>query len=109
VTGARLVPAPPGSGARRPRAAAAPTDDHPEDQPVSAPDRPRPVPGPARPSAPAVGTGPAARAAAAGDPVPAHRPTPFDDLAGRPVAEHVGVFEAEHDRLRRELSTIDQL
>jgi hypothetical protein len=30
-------------------------------------------------------------------------------LADRPVAEHVAVFEAEHDRLRRELSTIDQL
>ncbi|MGY1696649.1 hypothetical protein ACI780_17250 [Geodermatophilus sp. SYSU D00814] len=33
-------------------------------------------------------------------------------LAGldqRPVAEHVAVFEAEHDRLRRELATIDQL
>jgi hypothetical protein len=30
-------------------------------------------------------------------------------LPGRPVAEHVAVFEAEHDRLRRELSTIDQL
>jgi hypothetical protein len=33
-------------------------------------------------------------------------------LAGldeRPVAEHVEVFEAEHDRLQRELGTIDQL
>ncbi|MCZ2816395.1 hypothetical protein [Modestobacter sp. VKM Ac-2984] len=34
---------------------------------------------------------------------------PFADLAGRPVAEHVAVFEAEHARLQRELSTIDQL
>jgi hypothetical protein len=34
---------------------------------------------------------------------------PFAGLADRPVAEHVAVFEAEHDRLRRELSTIDQL
>ncbi|WP_222269483.1 hypothetical protein [Modestobacter marinus] len=78
---------------------------------MSHPDRPRPVPGPARPSvpAPAVGTGPAGGSAAAGDPVPAQRPAPFHDLAERPVAEHVGVFEAEHDRLRRELSTIDQL
>ncbi len=35
--------------------------------------------------------------------------SPFADLDGRPVAEHVGVFEAEHERLQRELSTIDQL
>jgi hypothetical protein len=33
----------------------------------------------------------------------------FADLENRPVAEHVGVFEAEHDRLQRELGTIDQL
>jgi hypothetical protein len=33
----------------------------------------------------------------------------FAGLADRPVAEHVAVFEAEHDRLQRELSTIDQL
>jgi hypothetical protein len=30
-------------------------------------------------------------------------------LEQRPVAEHVAVFEAEHDRLQRELATIDQL
>ena len=47
-------------------------------------------------------------------------PTPAEDVAGddsdrfadldeRPVAEHVAVFEAEHDRLQRELGTIDQL
>jgi hypothetical protein len=35
--------------------------------------------------------------------------TPFADLATRPVAEHVAVFEAEHARLQRELGTIDQL
>ncbi|MGY1903360.1 hypothetical protein ACI8AH_12115 [Modestobacter sp. SYSU DS0903] len=35
--------------------------------------------------------------------------SPFAGLAGRPVAEHVGVYEAEHERLQRELSTIDQL
>jgi hypothetical protein len=64
---------------------------------VSHPDRPRPVPGPARASAPASA------------PAGGTRPAPFDDLAERPVAEHVGVFEAEHDRLRRELATIDQL
>jgi len=33
----------------------------------------------------------------------------FADLDQRPVAEHVAVFEAEHDRLQRELGTIDQL
>ena len=33
----------------------------------------------------------------------------FEDLDQRPVAEHVAVFEAEHDRLQRELGTIDQL
>jgi hypothetical protein len=33
----------------------------------------------------------------------------FADLGQRPVAEHVAVFEAEHDRLQRELGTIDQL
>jgi hypothetical protein len=33
----------------------------------------------------------------------------FDDLDRRPVAEHVAIFEAEHTRLRDELSTIDQL
>jgi hypothetical protein len=33
----------------------------------------------------------------------------FADLRNRPVAEHVGLFEAEHDRLQRELGTIDQL
>jgi hypothetical protein len=34
---------------------------------------------------------------------------PFADLDRRPVTEHVAVFEAEHTRLRDELSTIDQL
>jgi hypothetical protein len=33
----------------------------------------------------------------------------FAGLEERPVAEHVDVFEAEHDRLQRELGTIDQL
>ena len=54
---------------------------------------PRPVPGPPL----------------SGPPAPEQRPDPFALLADRPVAEHVAVFEAEHDRLRRELSTIDQL
>ena len=34
---------------------------------------------------------------------------PFAGLDARPVAEHVEVFGAEHDRLQRELGTIDQL
>jgi hypothetical protein len=34
---------------------------------------------------------------------------PFPDLTARPVAEHVAIFEAEHSRLKDELSTIDQL
>ena len=33
----------------------------------------------------------------------------FAGLAERPVAEHVAVFEDEHERLKRELGTIDQL
>ena len=33
----------------------------------------------------------------------------FGDLEQRPVSEHVGVFEAEHARLQRELGTIDQV
>ena len=50
------------------------------------------------------------------DPVPAALPAegdtgddPFADLEQRPVTEHVAVFEAEHERLQRELGTIDQL
>jgi hypothetical protein len=48
------------------------------------------------------------------EPSPAEEPTrseavSFDDLEQRPVAEHVGVFEAEHARLHSELGTIDQL
>ena len=57
---------------------------------MTEPQRPRPLPGP--PGG-----------------VPADRTDPFAGLADRPVTEHVAVFEAEHDRLRRELSTIDQL
>jgi hypothetical protein len=33
----------------------------------------------------------------------------FAQLQGRPVPEHVGVFEAEHTRLQAELDTIDRL
>ena len=49
--------------------------------------------------------GPPAGAAPAG----AAPADPFAGLTDRPVAEHVAVFEAEHDRLQRELSTVDQL
>jgi len=67
---------------------------------VTDPAQPRPVPGPARPL-------PAPPAVAPIAPTPVG--TPFGDLAARPVADHVAVYEAEHDRLQRELSTIDQL
>ena len=40
---------------------------------------------------------------------PADGSARFDDLAQLPVPEHVAVFEAEHDRLQRELGTIDRL
>jgi hypothetical protein len=56
-------------------------------------------PSPARPV-----PGPPARTAA--DDQEADR---FADLPQRSVSEHVAVFEAEHDRLQRELGTIDQL
>ena len=79
------------------------------------PSRPRPAPGPPRP-------GGAPRADAAGSAGPGAVPPPvsadpdgrgatgvLEGLGRRPVAEHVAVFEAEHDRLQRELATIDQL
>jgi len=67
----------------------------------------RPVPGPPRPapvdaaSAPEVPPATTERLEPASD--------RFADLAQRPVAEHVAVFEDEHGRLQRELGTIDQL
>ena len=69
-------------------------------RPVPGPPRPGPRPGesPAVPESPAQ---PAAEGARPGD--------PFADLAGRPIAEHVAVYETEHARLERELGTIDQL
>ena len=69
------------------------------------PAAPRPVPGPPRPGPTHPGPtapGPTAPDGAAG-------PSPFAGLADRPVVEHVAVYEAEHERLQRELSTIDQL
>ena len=59
---------------------------------MSEPDRPRPVPGP--PASEASEAAVAAR---------------LEELDGRPVAEHVDVFEAEHDRLQSELGTIDRV
>jgi hypothetical protein len=79
---------------------------------VTAPEQPRPVPGPPRPvpGPPRPAAGPALPAPA--DPAVAVPQPPgerFAGLAERQVADHVAVFEAEHDRLQRELSTIDQL
>ena len=72
---------------------------------MTEPSRPRPVPGPPRPAP--------VPDAAVGAPDGAGRPDdgaePFADLVHRPVAEHVAVFEAEHARLQRELSAIDQV
>jgi hypothetical protein len=72
----------------------------------------RPVPGPPRPGPRPDGAAPA--------PQPETQPDMetegtgpsedrFADLAERPIAEHVAVYEAEHARLERELGTIDQL
>ena len=76
---------------------------------MTEPSAPRPVPGPPRP-----GPRPGDTAAAPEPLERAQDPGPragdlFADLADRPVAEHVAVFEAEHARLERELGTIDQL
>ena len=71
---------------------------------MTEPSPPRPVPGPPRP-----GPGPDESAAAEPAPPSAPAENPFADLAERPVAEHVAVFETEHARLERELGTIDQL
>ncbi|GAA3166740.1 hypothetical protein GCM10010531_19210 [Blastococcus jejuensis] len=66
----------------------------------------RPVPGPPRPGpVPGQGGGP-------GDAATGERSSDdarFADLDQQPVSEHVAVFEAEHDRLQRELGTIDQV
>ena len=71
---------------------------------------PRPVPGPPRrgagPADPPVTGSPGATEQAD---APTADGSPFAGLAERPVAEHVAVYEAEHERLQRELSTIDQL
>jgi hypothetical protein len=70
---------------------------------MTEPSSQRPVPGPPRPA-------PSAPAGAPEAPTP-ERPAAdrFGDLDQRPVAEHVAAYEAEHERLQRELGTIDQL
>ena len=69
---------------------------------------PRPVPQPGRAAPGAAGpddrADPAGRAADA--PAAGHR---FAGLAGRPLTEHVEVFEAEHERLQAELGSIDRV
>ena len=69
---------------------------------MTEPSAPRPVPGPHRPA-----PGPAARPAEPAAPDAGRER--FGDLDGRPVAEHVEVFEAEHARLQSELGTIDRV
>ena len=75
---------------------------------MTEPSAQRPVPGPPRP-----GTAPAPAPGAPDEPAVAPGTSPEGErLAGLdalPVAEHVAVFEAEHQRLQRELGTIDPL
>jgi hypothetical protein len=84
--------------------------------------QPRPVPGPPRSGRGPSGPGPSVPSGPNAGPdagtVPDAGPDsatvgdaglPFADLADRPVADHVAVYEAEHERLQRELSTVDQL
>lgn len=77
---------------------------------MTEPSPPRPVPGPARPS-PRHGASPPASNLPGEPPAEStgRLEDRFADLADRPVAEHVAVFDAEHARLERELGTIDQL
>jgi len=73
---------------------------------MSEPSAPRPVPGPGRPV-----LGPAGPPADRPADRPAHEAarSRFAELDDRPVADHVEVFEAEHDRLKSELGTIDRV
>ena len=94
---------------------------------MTEPSAARPAPGPA-PRQPASGS-PAVGAPSDGPPAPATMETgsataeetapatagvprpgaaAFADLPRRPVEEHVAVYEAEHARLQRELSTVDR-
>jgi hypothetical protein len=78
---------------------------------MTEPNRPRPVPGPPRPGgAPAPGAGAVGPAAVPGGGHEAAPGTsPLAGLDRRPVTEHVAAFEAEYQRLERELATIDRL
>jgi hypothetical protein len=72
---------------------------------MTEPSTSRPVPGPPAP-------GPAGQVVPPESSEPSGRAdgeARFADLDERPVAEHVAVFESEHDRLQRELGTIDRL
>jgi hypothetical protein len=69
---------------------------------MSEPSQPRPVPGPGQPVPGPPGT-------AAEQPADDGSADRFRDLSGRPVADHVEVFETEHARLQAELGTIDRL
>ena len=74
---------------------------------MTEPSTPRPVPGPARP---VPGEGATRQAAERGTPpATTEGEERFTALADRPVAEHVDVFEAEHDRLQAELGTVDRV
>ncbi len=89
---------------------------------MTEPSRPRPVPGPPQPGGTLAPIGGAVRpaepgavpaaspeAAPAPAPTPAPALTPLAGLDRRPVTEHVAAFEAEYQRLERELATIDRL
>jgi hypothetical protein len=76
------------------------------------PGPPRPVPGAQR----SADRPPTEPAGALPEGSPPENGTPEDPEAGPfagldqlPVADHVAVFDAEHSRLQRELSSIDQL
>jgi hypothetical protein len=70
----------------------------------------RPAPGPPRPGPRHGGSPPSSGLPVQPPAESTGRPEDrFADLADRPVAEHVAVFDAEHTRLERELGTIDQL
>ncbi|RZU31601.1 hypothetical protein [Blastococcus saxobsidens] len=73
-------------------------------RPVPGPPRPGPVP-PAAPASPSP-AGDAAQERSDAEPAGSGR---LAGLDGRPVSEHVAVFEAENERLQRELGTIDPL
>jgi hypothetical protein len=81
---------------------------------MTEPSAQRPVPGPPRPGAAPSASPTPGSAPDAGDQRPAAPGTSPEGarlagLDGLPVAEHVAVFEAEHERLQRELGTIDPL